>query len=224
MVKEWTEAIIIRLYKNKGDKRVCDNYRGISLLAVAGKVFTRIILNRIQASLDRKLMEEQAGFRSRRSTMDQVFILKMVMERSREFNQPLHLCFIDLKKAYDSVNRTALWRVCRAYGLSQKIVRMLQLLYEDTSAQVRIEEDVSDSFIMETGVKQGCILSPILFNIYIDYIMKQVVQQANVQGVTLTYRLGDFWLSSRGNNNHNVHLLTLMYADDIAVMCQNQKI
>ncbi|CAF2129649.1 unnamed protein product [Rotaria magnacalcarata] len=151
MVNEWTEAIIIRLYKNKGDKRICDNYRGISPLDVAGKIFARIILNRIQASLDRKLMEEQAGFRSRRSTMDQIFILKMVMERSREFNQPLHMCFIDLKKAYDSVHRKTLWRLCRAYGLSQKIVRMVQLLYEDTSAQIRIDDDVSESFVMNTG-------------------------------------------------------------------------
>ena len=99
MIKEWTEAIIIRLYKNKGDKRICDNYRGISLLTVTGKIFARIILNRIHASLDRYLMEEQAGFRSRRSTIGQIFILKTIMERSREFNQPLHMCFIDFKKS-----------------------------------------------------------------------------------------------------------------------------
>jgi hypothetical protein len=109
MVKDWTEAVIIRLYKNKGDKRICDNYRGISLLVVAGKVFARILLNRIQSMLDKKLLEEQTGFRSGRSTIDKIFVLKMVMERSREFNQPLHICFINLQKAYDSVNREALW-------------------------------------------------------------------------------------------------------------------
>ncbi len=85
------------------------------MLVVAGKVFARILLNRIQNMLDKKLLEEQAGFLSGRSTIDQVFILKMVMERSREFNQPLHICFIDLQKAYDSVNREALWRICHAY-------------------------------------------------------------------------------------------------------------
>ncbi|CAF1113431.1 unnamed protein product [Rotaria magnacalcarata] len=100
---------------------------------------------------------------------------------------------------------------------------MVQLLYEDTSAQIRIDYDVSESFAMNTGVRQGCILSPILFNVYIDYIMKQVIQQANVQGVTLSYRLGDFWLTDRGNGSHKVHLLTLMYADDIVVMCDSPK-
>ena len=108
MVKDWTHAVLIRLYKNKGDKRICDNYRGISLLVVAGKVFARIILTRIQDMLNRQLLEEQAGFRPGRSTIDQIFTLKKVMERSREFHQPLHMCFIDLKKAYDSVNREAL--------------------------------------------------------------------------------------------------------------------
>ncbi|CAF2128934.1 unnamed protein product [Rotaria magnacalcarata] len=100
---------------------------------------------------------------------------------------------------------------------------MVQLLYEDTSAQIRIDYDVSESFAMNTGVRQGCILSPILFNIYIDYIMKQVIQQANVQGVTLSYCLADFWLTGRGNDSHEVHVLTLMYADDIVVMCDSPK-
>jgi hypothetical protein len=220
MVKDWTAAVLIRLYKNKGDKRICDNYRGISLLVVAGKVFARILLNRIQNMLDKKLLEEQAGFRSGRSTIDQVFILKVVMERSREFNQPLHICFIDLQKAYDSVNREALWRVCGAYRLSDKMIQMIKLLYEDTRAEVRIDGDFSTSIQMKTGVKQGCLLSPVLFNIYIDFVMRQILEQVEVEGVTMRYRLGDLWYSGRGNGD-DVKLLSLMYADDIAVMCQN---
>ncbi|CAF2052948.1 unnamed protein product [Rotaria magnacalcarata] len=100
---------------------------------------------------------------------------------------------------------------------------MVQLLYEDTSAQIRLDDDVNESFVMNTGVRQGCILSPIVFNIYIDYIMKQVIQQANVQGVTLSYRLSDFWLTVKGYGSHKVHILTLMYADDIVVMCDSPK-
>ncbi|CAF2715329.1 unnamed protein product [Rotaria sp. Silwood2] len=94
---------------------------------------------------------------------------------------------------------------------------------EDTSAQVRIDDDVSESFVMNTSVRQGCILSPILFYVYVDYIMKQIIKQANVQGVKLSWRLGDFWLSGKGNGSHHVHLLTLMYADDIVIMCDNPK-
>ncbi|CAF1957530.1 unnamed protein product [Rotaria magnacalcarata] len=104
----------------------------------------------------------------------------MVMERSREFNQPLHICFIDLQKAYDLVNREALWRVCRAYGLSDK---MIKLLYDDVKAEVRIDGDFSSSIQMNTGVKQGCLLSPILFNVYIDFVMRQILEQAGTEGI-----------------------------------------
>ena len=121
MVKDWNMVVLIRLYKNKGDKRICDNYRSIWLLVVAGKYFARILLTRIQGMLDRKLREEQAGFRSDRSTNNQAFTLKIVLERSMEFNQPLYMCFVALQKSYDSVNREALWRVYHAYGLSNFI-------------------------------------------------------------------------------------------------------
>ena len=170
--------------------------------------------------LDKKLLEEQADFRPGRSTLDQVFILRTVMERSREFNQPLHICFIDLQKAYDSVNRETLWRICRAYGLSDKMIKMIKLLYEDTRAEVRIDGDLSTSIQMKTGVKQGCLLSPILFNVYIDFVMRNILKQARVEGVTMSYRLGDLWNSGNGSND-DVKLLALMYADDIAVMCQS---
>ena len=91
-VEDWTLAILIRLFKNTGDKRHCDNYRGISLLVVTSKLFTRVILNRVQNVIDRQLMAEQAGFRPNRSTVDQIFILKMAMEKSREFNKPTYIC------------------------------------------------------------------------------------------------------------------------------------
>ncbi|CAF4219297.1 unnamed protein product, partial [Adineta steineri] len=75
IAEEWTTSILIRLYKSKGDRTVCGNYRGISLLAVTGKIFTRIILNRIQNLVDKQLLEQQAGFRRNKSTVDQIFTL-----------------------------------------------------------------------------------------------------------------------------------------------------
>ena len=119
--KEWNIMTLLKIYKNKGDKKVCDNYRGIALLNATSKIFSRIILNRIQNLIDNQLLEIQAGFRPNRSTMDQIFILKQTMERRREFNKPLYMCFVDIAKAYDSVNRELLWKVCRSYGISKKI-------------------------------------------------------------------------------------------------------
>ncbi|CAF4160208.1 unnamed protein product [Rotaria sordida] len=163
MVEDWTTAILIRIYKNKGDKKMCDNYRGISLLVAASKVFSRIILNRVQHLIDNQLLEQQAGFRKNRSTIDQIFILKMIMERSQEYNKPLHMCFIDIQKAYDSANRDLLWQICRYYGTGDKLIRMFKLLYKNTKAKVRINSEMSDEFSIETGVMQGGIPSPILY-------------------------------------------------------------
>ncbi|CAF2091991.1 unnamed protein product [Rotaria magnacalcarata] len=144
----------------------------------------------------------------------------MVMERLRDFNQPLHICFIDLQKANDSANREALWRVCRAYGLSDKMIKMIKLLYKDLKAEVRIDGDFSSSIQMNTGVKQRCLLSPILFDVYIDFVTRQILEQAGTEGITMNYRLGDLWYSGRGKSD-DVKLLALIYADDIAVMCQS---
>ena len=110
-------AILVKLYKNKGEKQLCDNYGGIWLLNVISKIFSRIILNRIQPLIDRQLLEAQSGFRAQRSTIDQILTLKLVMEKRREYNKPLFICFIDITKAYDSVNCDLLWRVCRKYGV-----------------------------------------------------------------------------------------------------------
>ncbi len=223
IVDDWTTAILIRLYKNKGDKRICDNYRGISLLVVASKVFSRIILNRVQDLLNKQLLEEQAGFRNNRSTIDQIFILKMTMEKSRDYNKPLFMCFIDIQKAYDSINRDLLWQICKHYGLTSKIIRMLQLLYKNTRAQVRINGELSDSFDIETGVLQGGITSCILFNILFDFLMRRVIDKVNVMGVTgikLAYGSNDFLHTDR-DNYEDFHLLALLYADDLVVMCDN---
>ena len=70
--------------------------------------------------MDRQLLETQVGFRANRSTVDQIFTLKMAMEKSREFNRPMFMCFIDMQKAYDSVNRDLFCKICRQYGLTEK--------------------------------------------------------------------------------------------------------
>ncbi|CAF0801605.1 unnamed protein product [Didymodactylos carnosus] len=217
MVEDWTMAILIRLYKNKGDKRIYDNYRGISLLIVVSKIFSRIILNRIQGLLDKKLIDQQAGFRPNRSTVDQIFTLKMIMEKSQEHNKSLFMCFIDIQKAYE-VNRELLWKVCRHYGLSEKLVRMLKLIYTNTKAQLRIDGDFSETFDIETGIQQGGIPSPVLFNLLFDFIMRKILAEVGVSGVKLAYGNGDFYHSTR-EAHEDIEILDLIYADDVVAMC-----
>ncbi|CAF1316375.1 unnamed protein product [Adineta steineri] len=217
MVQDWNLAILIRLYK-KGEKQICDNYRRISLLNVTSKIFSCIILNRIQNMIDHQLLEAQSGFRAYRSTMDQIHILNIIMEKRREFNKSLFMCFIDITKAYDSVNRDLLWRVCRKYGISEKLVNLLKMLYKNSKAKVRIEGELSDSFLIETGVQQGGIPSPILFDILFDFIVGKIIEEAGVTGVKFSYGSNDFF-HARRERYENFNILALLYADDLVVMC-----
>ena len=120
--------IVVPLHK-KGAYDVCDNFRGIALLSVPGKVFCRVIQNRLKEKANRALRENQCGFRKGRGCTDHLFSLRILMEKAREFHSPLYMCFVDLKKAYDSVNRKALWSVLqKRYHFPTKVVRILEAL------------------------------------------------------------------------------------------------
>ena len=108
--KDWSRAIIVPIFQKK-DKTVCDNYRGISLLCYAEKLFASIILQRIRKRTDEILTESQAGFRKSRSTIDQLFSLRQLAEKYAEFSKHLYVCYVDYQKAFDSVWRDGLWRV-----------------------------------------------------------------------------------------------------------------
>ena len=118
MPKNLCDALIVALYKNKGSKADCGNYRGISLLSIAGKIFARIILKRLIAVSDTNLPEAQCGFHSGHSTVGMIFTVRQVQEKCLEQNFDLYSVFIDLTKALDTVNREALWDVLACYGFA----------------------------------------------------------------------------------------------------------
>ena len=97
---DWQKAILVPLYKGKGDRSVCDSWRGISLLSVVGKMFLHILLKRLVKIFDSRLSEAQAGFRKGRGCADQIFTIRRVMEQAAEKHKPIYACFIDLKAAY----------------------------------------------------------------------------------------------------------------------------
>ena len=112
----------------------CQNYKGISLLCVASKDFGRAVLNRIQKVLEKHLDDNQCGFRQSRGCVDQIFSVKILMQRAKEFNKPIHLCFVDLQKAYDTVNRGALWEILsRSFNIPEKLIRIIKTLHSGTT-------------------------------------------------------------------------------------------
>ena len=106
---EWKEGLIVKLPK-KGNLRECDNYRGITLLCIASKVFNRIMLERLRSAVDGSLRDHQAGFRQARSCADQIATLRIIVEQSIEWNSSLYINFVDYQKAFDSLDRPFLWK------------------------------------------------------------------------------------------------------------------
>ena len=169
--KDWTRGILVKLFK-KGDAQICDNWRGINLTSVPSKILASVILQRLRAALDSHLREEQHGFRPGRSCSDLIFILRLMVEESREWNKKLYLLFIDFEKAFDSVDQDTLWKILKYYGVPDKLVKMIITLYEDSECCVYTENRDTRFFKIMSGVKQGCILSPFLFVIVMDYILQ----------------------------------------------------
>lgn len=123
--QQWKDANVVTIYKNKGDKAVCGNSRGISLLAVAGKVLAKVMLQRlIRNTTESILPESQCGFRKSRSTVDMIFTARQLQEKCREQHQDLFMAFVDFSKAFDTVQRELLWEVLIRFGCPKKFVNI----------------------------------------------------------------------------------------------------
>ena len=122
---DWKEGYLVKLPK-KGDLSNCQNYRGITLLSIPGKIFNRILLERLRDPTDPHLRDQQAGFRKNRSCADQIATLRIILEQSLEWNSSLYCCFVDYEKAFDSVHRESLWQLLRHYGIPTKLVNIIK--------------------------------------------------------------------------------------------------
>uniref|UniRef100_A0A914V3E1 Reverse transcriptase domain-containing protein n=1 Tax=Plectus sambesii TaxID=2011161 RepID=A0A914V3E1_9BILA len=198
--KEWRSGVIVTLPK-KGDLSKCDNWRGITLLSVPGKILSTVLLQRLQRAIDEQLREEQAGFQRGRSCTEQIFILRQVIEQTLEYQQRLSLNFIDFVKAFDSIHRDTLWKIARTYGIPAAFIEIFQNLYNGSRCCVRTEDGMTDYFTIESGVRQGCILSPMLFLLAIDFVNRNAIDST---------RLGLEWTANR-------LLADLDFADDVAL-------
>ncbi|KAK0135736.1 Craniofacial development protein 2 [Merluccius polli] len=148
--------------------------------------------------------EEQCGFRPGRGTVDQLYTLCRILEGAWEFAQPVHMCFVDLEKAFDRVPRGVLWGVLREYGVSDPLIRAVRSLYDRCQSLVRIAGNKSDLFPVRVGLRQGCPLSPILFIIFMDRISRH---SQGVEGV----RFGDLRIGS------------LLFADDVVLLASSDR-
>ena len=132
----------------------------------------KILKGRLQQYVNRELPDAQAGFRKSRGTRDQSANTSWIWEKLSEFQKNIYFCFIDYAKAFDCVDHNILWKILKEIGISDHLTCFLRNLYAGQEATVRAGHVTTDWFQVGKGVREGCILSPCLFNLYADYIMR----------------------------------------------------
>jgi hypothetical protein len=226
--QDWKDAMVCSLYKSKGDRSECGNYRGISLLSTAGKAMARVLTNRLMDEGYHLIPESQCGFRRGRSTVDMMFCARQVQEKCIEQRVGMHAVFIDLTKAYDTVNREGLWLVLRKFGFPEKMVSVIRSLHEGTRAAVVMSGGQSEWFEIRNGLRQGCVLAPNLFSLFIAAVMLEAFEGLEIaegEGVYVKYRadgkhklMNVTGLAAR-TKTAKALVLDMMFADDMKIVC-----
>ena len=150
----------------------CSNYHTFALISHASKVMLKILQAKLQKYMNRELPDVQADFRKGRGTRDQIANIHWIIEKAREFQKNIYFCFIDYTKAFDCVDNNKLWRILKEMGIPDHLTCLLRNPYAGQEATVRTGHGTTDWFHIGKGVRQGCILSPCLFNLYAEYIMR----------------------------------------------------
>ena len=148
----------------KGNAKDCSNYLTIAPNSHPSKVTLKILQARLQQYMNREIPNVQAGFRKGRGTRDQIANIRWIIEKAREFQKNIYFCFIDYAKAFDCVDHNKLWKILKEIGIPDHLTCLLRNLYGSQEATVRTGHGTTDWFRIGKGGRQGCILSPCLFN------------------------------------------------------------
>ena len=230
-VQQWKDAIIMVLHKKK-DRTKCSNYRGISLVAHADKILLKIIARRLSDYCERVVIlpEEQSGFRPNRSTTDVMFMICRLQELARKKRIPLYVCFIDLTKAHDSVDRTLHWTVLARFGVPHNMISAIRQFHDGMRVCVRLDDRVcSRWFAVEQGLRQGYVLAALLFNIFfaavINVASTRFKADKGIMGALVHLRkkrgAGGRGEATAGESVLATPLRVMLYADEAEVVPQS---
>lgn len=201
---EWKTSILCPIYK-KGDKLECSNYRGIALLNTAYKIFANILYKRLLPYMESIVGEYQCGFRVGRSTSDQLFNIRQILEKCKEYNVEIHQLFVDFRAAYDSVKRSKLWRVMEEFGIPSKLISLTKLTLCGATSRVRIRNKLSEAFDVMEGLRQGDPLATLLFNLILEAAVRAMAIDTSSTIFTKSNQL-------------------LGFADDLDIMGRNMEV
>ena len=167
----------------------------------------KILQARLQQYVNRELPDVQAGFRKGRGIRDQIANICWITEKAREFQKNIYFCFTDYAKAFDCVDHNKLWKILQEMGIPDHLTCLLRNLYAGQEATVRTGHETTDWFQIGKEVRQGCILSPCLFNFYAEYIMRNAGLEETQAGIKI----------AQSNINH------LRFADDTTLMTESEE-
>lgn len=198
--ERWKEGRLHTLFKS-GDATDCNNYRPIALLNLQYKILTKMLTNRIMKILEEEkvITNSQGGWRKRRSTWQKIKILINAIQHSIEKKKEIHLIWVDLKKAYDSVSHERLFETLEKFGLDEKTVNIIKALTTGNTCRVLTALGATEKVRIERGVRQGCPLSPLLFLMFLEPLLRWIEEEE--QG----YRI----------NEANVEVKIEAFADDM---------
>lgn len=173
--QDWLQSTFIPLPKKPNAKR-CEEFRTISLMSHVLKLFLKVLHRRIYRKCEDLLTDTQFGFRGGFGTRDALFAMQVLVQRCRDMNKDIFLCFIDYEKAFDRVQHEKLLELLQRVGLDNRDVRIIANLYWGQNANVRVGEALSAKVPIQRGVRQGCVLSPMLFNLYSEAILSEALE------------------------------------------------
>ena len=221
----WLHSLITCLYKNKGDRMDADNYRGLSITSTCSKILIRIIIDRFKALYEAMLLPTQFGFRENKSTNDAIFALRNVIDNTSD---ELFCCFIDLKAAYDWIDRDMLFKVLEYRLKAPRLVNILKCIYTGTTAAIKSSTSI---FHTLSGCRQGGMESPCLFNIYLDFVLRCIIKKIECAmvdpGIAIKYAIPAACSNRLQRRNSplqgSMRLIQLCYADDIVFFAKSVK-
>ena len=204
--QDWKRSVFIPIPK-RGNAKEHSNYSTIALISHASKVMLKILQTRLQQYVNCELPDFQTGFRKGTGTRDQIANICWITEKAREFQKNIYFCFIDYAKSFHYVDHNKLWEILKEMRIPDHLTCLLRNLYAGQEAPVRTGHGTTDWFQTGKGVRQGCILSHCLFNLYAEYIMRNAgldKAQARIK-------------NARRNINN------LRYADDTTLIAESKK-
>ncbi|GJS60272.1 retrovirus-related pol polyprotein LINE-1 [Tanacetum coccineum] len=172
MPEEWRLSEVIPIFKNKGDAKVCSNYRGIKLLSHTMKLWERVIERRLRR--ETLVSENQFGFMPGRSSVEAIHLIRSLMEKYMERQRDLHMAFLDLEKAYDSVPRELIWKNLVDKGSSRRYIKVIRDMYDGAKTRVRTSIRNTEFFPVDVGLHQGSAIRPYLFSLILDELSKEI--------------------------------------------------